>query len=78
MKKVYRLEQLEELKQKYTKEVVQSIEEIEIKINENYRVDRDVDKDLEGYFAVLESGEDIQSIKTKVLKGQLMDLSQYF
>lgn len=63
MKKVYKLEQLEELKQKYTKEVIESVKEVIVVINESYGTDRDVDKDLGGYILLAESEEDITDIK---------------
>ncbi|AQR94531.1 hypothetical protein [Clostridium saccharoperbutylacetonicum] len=55
MKKLYKLEQLEVIRTEYTKEVLASIEEVIITLNENYGVDREVDKDLGGYVAILES-----------------------
>lgn len=67
MKKLYKLEQLEALKEGYTKEVMENIEEVIITINENYGADRDVDKDLGGYVVILESEEDVAVIKTNVL-----------
>ncbi|OOM70023.1 hypothetical protein CLPUN_53550 [Clostridium puniceum] len=71
MKKIYKLEQLEALKEGYTKEVMESIEEIIITINENYGAGRDVDKDLGGYVVILESEEDVAEIKVNVLKGTI-------
>lgn len=71
MKKLYKLEQLESIKEGYTKEVMESIEEIIIKMNENYGVTRDIDKDLGGYVVILESKEDVSEIKANTIKGLL-------
>lgn len=47
MKKLWKLEQLEELKSKYTKEVLQSIKEVITVLNENYGWEfRNVDEEL--------------------------------
>ena len=68
MKIVCKLEQLEELKQKHTKEVIKRIEEIITIINENYGSDRDVGKDFGGYVALLESEEDVQTYYNYIFK----------
>lgn len=67
MKKVYKLEQLEMLKVVYAKEIIKSIEDVIIIINENYGEDREIDKDLGGYVVILESKEDVAVIKANIL-----------
>lgn len=71
MKKVYKLEQLEELKQKYSKEVIKEAEEIITILDENYGVDRNLE-DLGGYIIIAESEEDIADIKVNIIK-QLLE-----
>lgn len=71
MKKLYKIEQLEPIKERYTNEVMESIEETIITINESYGASRDVDKDLGGYVVILESEEDVTEIKANVLKGTI-------
>ncbi|NAS19322.1 hypothetical protein GND98_016025 [Clostridium butyricum] len=69
MKKLYKLEQLEELKSKYTKEVLQSIEETITVLNENYGGEsRNVDEDLGGYVILIDNEEEVNSIKSDILK----------
>lgn len=69
MKKLYKLEQLEELKSKYAKEVLQSIEEVITVLNENYGGEfRNVDEDLGGYAILSDKEEDLSSIKNEILK----------
>lgn len=70
MMKLYKKEQLEELKAKYSKEMLQEAEEIIILLDENYGV-RDVEKDLGGYIVILESKEDVAEIKANSIKGLL-------
>lgn len=71
MIKLYKKEQLVELKQKYSKEVIEEAEEIITLLDENYGANRDVDKDLGGYVALLESKEDVAEIKANSIKGLL-------
>ena len=73
MIKLYKKEQLEELKQKYSKEVLKEAEEIMVLLDDNYRANRDVDKDLGGYIALLESKEDVAEIKANSIKGLLTE-----
>ncbi|EKQ55884.1 MULTISPECIES: hypothetical protein [unclassified Clostridium] len=68
---LYKKEQLEELKEKYLKEVIEEVEEIITLLNDNYGANRDVDKDLGGYIALLESKEDVAEIKANSIKGLL-------
>lgn len=71
MIKLYKKEQLEELKEKYLKKMLREAEEIIALLDDNYGVNRDVDKDLGGYIALLESKEDVAEIKTNNIKGLL-------
>lgn len=71
MKKLYKLEQLEELKEIYTKEVMESMREVITTMNENYGADRNVDKDLGGYAVILESKEDVAEVKDNLLNGTI-------
>lgn len=71
MVKLYKKKQLEELKQKYSKEVLKEAEEIITLLNDNYGANRDVDKDLGGYVALLKSKEDVEEIKANSIKGLL-------
>ncbi|MBN1051732.1 hypothetical protein DV092_06620 [Clostridium botulinum] len=70
MKKLWKLEQLEELKSKYAKEVLQSIEEVITVLNENYgdSESRDVDADLGGYVIIIDNEEEVKSIQSEILK----------
>ncbi|WP_238918655.1 hypothetical protein [Clostridium sp. YIM B02555] len=76
MKKLYKLEQLEVIRTEYTKEVLASIEEVIITLNENYGVDREVDKDLGGYVAILEPKVTLNHLKALDFKveGALLDV----
>ncbi|WP_252231238.1 hypothetical protein [Clostridium sp. ZBS15] len=71
MKKLYKVVQLEELKEKYSKEMLKETEEIIVLLDENYGANRDVDKDLGGYIALLESKKDVSEIKDNSIKGLL-------
>lgn len=71
MIKLYKKEQLDELKEKYSKEVIEEAEEIITLLDENYGVNRDVDKDLGGYIVLLESKENVAEIKANSIKGLL-------
>lgn len=69
MKKIYSREQLEELRN-YPRQVINSIyETIEI-LDENYGVNRNVDKDLGGYVLILEGLGEIK----KLMEDKLKDL----
>lgn len=63
MIKLFKKEQIEEIKERCSKEMLKETEEIITLLDENYGVNRDVDKDLGGYIALLESKEDIAEIK---------------
>jgi len=69
MIKLYKKEQRVELKEKYSKEVIEEAEKIITLLDENYGANRDVDKDLGGYVALLESKEDVAEIKASSIKG---------
>ncbi|MDR3596437.1 hypothetical protein [Clostridium sp.] len=71
MIKLYKTEQLEKLKEKYPKEMLQEAEEIITLLDENYGVNREVDKELGGYISILESKEDVTEIKASSTKGLL-------
>lgn len=71
MIKVYKKDQLEKLKEKYSKEMLQEVEEIITLLDNNYGANRDVDKDLGGYIALLESKKDVSEIKANSIKGLL-------
>lgn len=55
---MYKKEQLGELKAKYSKEMLQEVEEIIVLLDDNYGANRDLDKDLGGYIAILELKEE--------------------
>lgn len=71
MIKLYKKEQLEELKEKCSKEMLRETEKIIVLLDENYGDNRDVDKDLGGYIAILESKEDVGEIKANSIEGLL-------
>ncbi|NMF07952.1 hypothetical protein ACUH7Y_25820 [Clostridium beijerinckii] len=71
MIKLYKKEQIEKLKQKYSKEMIKEIEEIIILLDENYGDNRDINKDLGGYITILGSKEDVVEIKANSIKGIL-------
>ncbi|MCE5220602.1 MAG: hypothetical protein LLF98_04850 [Clostridium sp.] len=70
MKKVYKLEQLEALKTKCSKEMLKEAEEIIRLLDENYSENRELE-DMGGYIAILESKEDVAEIKVNSIKGLL-------
>lgn len=53
MIKLYKKEQLEELKERYSKEMLQEAKEIITLLDDNYGADRDVDKNLGGYIVLI-------------------------
>ena len=69
MIKLYQKEQLEELKEKYSKEMLQEAEEIIRLLNDNYGTNRNVDKELGGYILIAESKENVTGIKANKIKG---------
>lgn len=68
MKKIYSMEQLEELRN-YPIEVINSISETIEVLDENYGVNRNVDNDLGGYVLILEGLGDIKKLMEDKLKG---------
>ena len=66
--KIWEEEQLN-LLNGYPKEVVDSVNETIGILNDNYGTDRDVDKDLGGYIQVIESLDELKSIKEGILQG---------
>ena len=76
MKKLWKLEQLEELKSKYAKEVLQSIEEVITVLNENYGGEsRNVCEDLGGYVIVIDNEEEVKSIQSEILKDIIQEFT---
>lgn len=71
MIKLYKKEQLEVIKAKYSNEMLNKAEKIITLLDDNYGANRDVDKDLGGYIALLESKEDVEEIKANSIKGLL-------
>ncbi|EGT3601178.1 hypothetical protein [Clostridium perfringens] len=67
MKKIYLKKQLGDLSN-YPIEVIQSISETIDILNENYGENRNVDRDLGGYILVVESLEDVEELKSGMLK----------
>ncbi|WP_160689963.1 hypothetical protein [Clostridium sp. C2-6-12] len=70
MKKLYKLEQLEELKEKYSKEMLKEAEEIIRLLDENYSENRELEE-MGGYITILELKEDVAEIKANSIKGLL-------
>lgn len=70
MIKLYKKEQLETLKTKYSKEILKEAEKIIMLLDENYSESREIE-DMGGYIALLESKEDVAEIKTNSIKGLL-------
>lgn len=54
MIKLYKKEQLEKLKEKYSKEMLREVEEKITLLDDNYSENREIE-DLGGYIAILES-----------------------
>lgn len=73
MIKLYKKEQLEEVKAKYSKEMIQEAEEIITLLDENYGANREVDKDLGGYILIAESEVDVADIKANIIKRLLAE-----
>lgn len=72
MIKLYKKEELKNITQ-YSKELIQEIEKIIDVLDENYGMNRDVDKDLGGYILIAESKEDIADIKANIINGLLIE-----
>lgn len=53
----------------YPKELVASIEDTITVLDENYGINRDIQKDLGGYVVILESSKDIEDLKTNIIVG---------
>jgi len=71
MIKMYKKEQIEEVKEKYSKKMIQEAEEVITLLDENYGVNRNVDKDLGGYILIVESERDVTDIRDNIIKGLL-------
>lgn len=59
----------------YPKDVVDSVNETIGILNDNYGIDRDVDKDLGGYIQVIESLEELKLLKDGILHGLVEEYS---
>lgn len=59
----------------YPKDVVDSVNETMGILNDNYGIDRDVDKDLGGYIQVIESLEELKLLKDGILHGLVEEYS---
>lgn len=59
----------------YPKHVVDSVNETISILNDNYGADRDIDKDLGGYIQVIESLEELKSLKDGILQGLVEEYS---
>ena len=68
MKKIYSKEQLKQLME-YPIEVINSISETIEVLDDNYGVDRNVDKELVGYIVIAENIVVIEILKQDKLKG---------
>ncbi|MEG1009125.1 MAG: hypothetical protein RSF67_04815 [Clostridia bacterium] len=72
--KIWKEEQLSLLKE-YAKEVVDSVNETMVILDDNYGTNRDVDKDLGGYIQLIESLEELKSLKDGILQGLVEEYS---
>lgn len=72
--KIWKEEQLN-LLEGYPNEVIDNIGETIGILNDNYGANRDVDKDLGGYIQVIESLEEIKSLKEGILQGLVEEYS---
>lgn len=72
--KIWKEEQLK-LLEGYPKEIVDNVNEKIGILNDNYGTDRGVDKDLGGYIQVIESLEELKSLKGGILHGLVEEYS---
>lgn len=77
MIKLYKKEQLEELKEKYSKEVIEEAEEIVTLLDENYSQNRELE-DMGGYITILESKEDVAEVNANSIKGLLPEYTERY
>ena len=63
------------LLQGYPKEVIDSVNETIGILNDNYRTDRDVDKELGGYVQLIQSFEELKILKNSILQGLVEEYS---
>lgn len=68
MRKIYKENQLLELS-RYSREVIQCIQETISILNESYGEERGIDNDLGGYVVIAENIVDIEILKQDKLKG---------
>ena len=72
--KIWKEEQLN-LLEGYPREAVNSVNETIGILNDNYGTKRDVDKELGGYIQVIESLEELKSLKNGILQGLVEEYS---
>ena len=72
--KIWKEEQLNLLKG-YPKEVFDSVNETIGILNDNYRTDRDVDKELGGYVQLIQSLDELKTLKNGILQGLVEEYS---
>ena len=72
--KIWEEEQLKLLKG-YPKEVVGSVNENIRILNDNYGSERNVDKDLGGYIQLIQSLDELQTLKNGILQGLIEEYS---
>ena len=68
MQKIWRLQQLYDLKLELRKEVIESIRDIIITMDKEYGKNRDVNTSLGGYVLLLETKDDVINVKENILK----------
>ncbi|MCE5219944.1 MAG: hypothetical protein LLF98_01435 [Clostridium sp.] len=71
MKRIWKVEHLQEVKSELSKEVIENMEAVLITMQEEYGAGRDVDADLGGYILLLESETNAEELKVDKLKGLL-------
>ncbi|SDP73233.1 hypothetical protein [Clostridium gasigenes] len=69
MIKIYKKEHLKAVNPKYSKKIIQEVDEIITLLDKNYGPYRNVDFDLGGYVLILEDKLDVDDIKKVLLKG---------
>ncbi|MBN7575391.1 hypothetical protein C1H57_08220 [Clostridium sp. 2-1] len=73
MKKLWKLEQLQVIKSQISEQVVESMKEAIITIDEEYGTGREVEADLGGFVLLLESETDVKELKVDKLNGLLAE-----
>ena len=72
--KIWKEEQLK-LLEGYPKEVVDSVNETIGILNDNYGIDRDINHDMGGFIYVINSLDEIRSLKDSILQGLVEEYS---